>query len=67
MATAVADVAAARREYLDESEGRYVHVIADGSVQVNPPDSVESDYGSYDTSTIDKSVRAVVSVTFKVN
>ena len=38
-----------------------------GSVQVNPPDSVESDYGSYDTSTIDKSVRAVVSVTFKVN
>jgi IMP dehydrogenase len=32
MATAVADVAAARREYLDESEGRYVHVIADGSV-----------------------------------
>jgi len=32
MATAVADVAAARREYLDESGGRYVHVIADGSV-----------------------------------
>ncbi len=38
-----------------------------GSVQVNPPDSVESEYGSYDTSTIEKSVRAVVSVTFKVN
>ncbi len=32
MATAVADVAAARTEYLDESGGRYVHVIADGSV-----------------------------------
>jgi IMP dehydrogenase len=32
MATAVADVAAARREYLDESGGRYVHVIADGAV-----------------------------------
>jgi IMP dehydrogenase len=32
MATAVAEVAAARREYLDESGGRYVHVIADGSV-----------------------------------
>ncbi len=32
MATAVADVAAARREYLDESGGRYVHVIADGSI-----------------------------------
>ncbi|MBV9022757.1 MAG: GuaB3 family IMP dehydrogenase-related protein [Streptomycetaceae bacterium] len=30
MATAVADVAAARRDYLDESGGRYVHVIADG-------------------------------------
>jgi IMP dehydrogenase len=32
MATAVADVAAARREYLDESGGRYVHVIADGGM-----------------------------------
>ncbi|MDD9204989.1 IMP dehydrogenase, partial [Georgenia sp. 10Sc9-8] len=32
MATALADVSAARREYLDESGGRYVHVIADGSV-----------------------------------
>ncbi len=32
MASAVADVAAARREYLDESGGRYVHVIADGSI-----------------------------------
>ncbi|UOW02140.1 GuaB3 family IMP dehydrogenase-related protein [Agrococcus sp. SCSIO52902] len=32
MATAVSDVAAARRDYLDESGGRYVHVIADGSL-----------------------------------
>ena len=32
MASAVSEVAAARREYLDESGGRYVHVIADGSV-----------------------------------
>ena len=32
MASAVADVAAARRDYMDESGGRYVHVIADGSV-----------------------------------
>ena len=32
MASAVAEVASARREYLDESGGRYVHVIADGGV-----------------------------------
>ncbi len=32
MATAVADVSEARRDYLDESGGRYVHVIADGSI-----------------------------------
>jgi IMP dehydrogenase len=32
MATALADVAGARRDYLDESGGRYVHVIADGSI-----------------------------------
>jgi len=32
MASAIADVAAARRDYLDESGGRYVHVIADGGV-----------------------------------
>ncbi|MFZ1383198.1 MAG: GuaB3 family IMP dehydrogenase-related protein [Scrofimicrobium sp.] len=31
-ATAIADVAAARRDYLDESGGRYVHIIADGGV-----------------------------------
>jgi IMP dehydrogenase len=32
MATAVADAAAARRDYLDESGGRYVHVLADGGM-----------------------------------
>jgi IMP dehydrogenase len=32
MATAIADVAAARRDYMDESGGRYVHVIADGGM-----------------------------------
>ena len=32
MATALADVAGARRDYLDESGGRYVHVIADGGL-----------------------------------
>ncbi len=32
MATAISDVAEARRDYLDESGGRYVHVIADGSI-----------------------------------
>lgn len=32
MATAISDVAEARRDYLDESGGRYVHVIADGSM-----------------------------------
>ncbi len=33
MATAIADAAAARRDYLDETGGRYVHVIADGDIQ----------------------------------
>lgn len=32
MASAIADVCEARRDYMDESGGRYVHVIADGSV-----------------------------------
>jgi IMP dehydrogenase len=33
VATSVADAAAARRDYLDESGGRYVHVIADGGMR----------------------------------
>ncbi|MCF2573731.1 GuaB3 family IMP dehydrogenase-related protein [Brevibacterium sp. UCMA 11754] len=32
MATAIADIHAARRDYMDESGGRYVHVIADGGL-----------------------------------
>ncbi|WP_344880375.1 GuaB3 family IMP dehydrogenase-related protein [Zhihengliuella alba] len=32
MATAISDVAAARRDYIEESGGRYVHVIADGGM-----------------------------------
>lgn len=32
LATAIADVAEARRDYLDESGGRYVHIIADGGM-----------------------------------
>jgi IMP dehydrogenase len=32
LATALSDVTAARRDYMDESGGRYVHVIADGGL-----------------------------------
>ncbi len=32
MASAIADAAGARRDYLDESGGRYVHIIADGGL-----------------------------------
>lgn len=32
MASAIADVSSARTDYLDESGGRYVHVIADGGL-----------------------------------
>jgi IMP dehydrogenase len=35
MATAIIDAAAARRDYLDETGGRYVHVIADGGMSVS--------------------------------
>ena len=35
MATAIVDAAAARRDYLDETGGRYVHVIADGEVDAS--------------------------------
>jgi len=33
MATAIADAAGARARYLDESGGRYVHIIADGGMR----------------------------------
>lgn len=35
MATAIGDAAAARRDYLDETGGRYVHVIADGDIETS--------------------------------
>lgn len=35
MASAIADVAGARADYLDESGGRYVHVIADGGISTS--------------------------------
>jgi len=35
MATAIVDAAAARRDYLDETGGRYVHVVADGEIEVS--------------------------------
>ena len=35
MATAIADAAAARRDYLDETGGRYVHVIAAGGLETS--------------------------------
>lgn len=41
MATAIADVAAARRDYLDETGGRYVHLIADGDI-LNSGDVVKA-------------------------
>ncbi|MDO5454421.1 MAG: GuaB3 family IMP dehydrogenase-related protein [Corynebacterium sp.] len=35
LATAIADSAAARRDYLDETGGRYVHIIADGELRTS--------------------------------
>jgi IMP dehydrogenase len=35
MATALIDAAAARRDYLDETGGRYVHLIADGNLHTS--------------------------------
>jgi IMP dehydrogenase len=35
LASAIADAAAARREYLDETGGRYVHVIANGRIETS--------------------------------
>jgi len=35
MATAIADAAAARRDYLDETGGRYVHLLADGDLRTS--------------------------------
>jgi len=35
MATAIVDAAAARRDYLDETGGRYVHVVAAGGIETS--------------------------------
>jgi IMP dehydrogenase len=35
MATAIADAAEARRDYLDETGGRYVHLVADGELRTS--------------------------------
>jgi uncharacterized protein len=45
-----------------------VRAVRSGPFQVSTPDSVDvSDYGMYDTSTIDKTVTATVSVTFRTD
>lgn len=41
--------------------------ISSGSVTVTPPDTIEGEYGGYDLTTIEKSIRAVVTVTFEVD
>lgn len=50
---------------LDGSLGSIISVKA-GSVTVTPPDVIEGEFGGYDLSTIDKSIRAVVYVEFRV-
>ncbi|QKS21775.1 guanosine monophosphate reductase [Curtobacterium sp. Csp1] len=47
MATAVADVAGARRDYMDESGGRYVHVIADGGLDTAGDIATEAPGGGF--------------------
>ncbi|MBN9644060.1 GuaB3 family IMP dehydrogenase-related protein [Corynebacterium mendelii] len=42
MATAIADVAAARRDYLDETGGRYVHVLCDDREIISSADAVKA-------------------------
>lgn len=41
-------------------------IIRSSSITVTPPDVIEGEAGGYDLTTIDKRVRAVVSVTFEV-
>lgn len=52
-------------EALDVTLGNPI-VIKSSSITVTPPDVIEGEAGGYDLSTIDKRVRAVVSVTFEV-
>jgi hypothetical protein len=69
MAAASAD-ARARAEKIAHSTGCKLGVLRDaqmGVLQVTRPDSTEtSDYGMYDTSTIEKDVQAVVTATFRI-
>jgi len=50
---------------LDVKLGKPLSIRAN-SITVTAPDVIEGDYGGYDLSTIAKTVRAVVSVTFEV-
>jgi len=52
-------------EALGVTLGRPLSIRA-SSITVTAPDVIEGDYGGYDLSTIAKTVRAVVSVTFEV-
>lgn len=64
---AVADALVRAEAMVSVVEGSIggVRAIRSGPFQVSTPDSVDvSDYGMYDTSTIDKTVTATVSVTF---
>ena len=65
---AVRDARTRAQVMVEALDGRLGDVtsITTGSVQVIVPDSVDSDYGAYDLSTIDKSIRAVVSVSFEI-
>ena len=50
---------------LDVSLGKPI-IIRSSSITVTPPDVIEGEAGGYDLSTIEKRVRAVVSVSFEV-
>ena len=70
MANAVKD-ARARAESLAESVGKKIGDLksaSSGVVQVLPPNSLEiSDYGTYDTSTVDKQIMLTVRASFTLN
>ena len=69
LADAVKD-AKARAEKIAEGTGRAVGAVesaSSGVVQVLPPNSVEvSDYGSYDTSSVQKDVMVTVKASFRL-
>ena len=60
MATAIADAAAARRDYLDETGGRYVHVIADGDIH-NSGDLIKAIACGADAAVLDTPLAASAS------